>query len=56
MEGKQATPGEGGGSTTEKPPPDAQIGPLETYGVVQFKRLEKDDGRALIVFSRPAER
>ena len=54
MDGKRAAPG--GPGDDEPSPPEASAehagGEDELYGPLELERLRKDDGRALIVFSR----
>lgn len=54
MDGKRAAPG--GPGDDEPPPPEASAEHAgwedELYGPLELERLRKDDGRALIVFSR----
>ncbi len=56
MDGKRSggdeEPSEG---ERDAPPPTAAAAP-ESFGVVDHERLVKDDGRALIVFTRPPGR
>ncbi len=49
MDGKRAAPGDP--DTTEAAADDEQGSGSERYGPLELRRLRKDDGRALIVFS-----
>ncbi len=57
MDGKRAAPGEPdpretGADGEVAPEADPTAGQTERYGPLELRRLRKDDGRALIVFSR----
>jgi hypothetical protein len=56
MDGKRSDPGEQQKPAEETPASDTPISAPESYGVVDLTRLVKDDGRALIVYSRPPGR
>jgi hypothetical protein len=56
MDGKPNSGDEDRETAAADPPPDTEDGPSESFGVVDFTRRVKDDGRTLIVFTRPPGR
>ena len=56
MDGKPSAPGEPRQSAEADGPSSTGTGDPESFGVVELTRRVKDDGRTLIVFTRPDER
>jgi hypothetical protein len=52
MEAKRAPRDEGADRAADPAEPGEEV---ERYGVLELRRLRKQDGRALLVFSRPSE-